>query len=62
MPEQIQQVLEKNIKVYFPDIKLSGDNGAMIGAQGYFEFLRGNTANCDLNAVATLPIDFCENN
>ena len=35
---------------------LSGDNGAMIGAQGYYEYLAGHTAGSDLNAYATMDI------
>ncbi len=46
------------IELFFPPLSLCGDNGAMIGAQAYFEFLQGNTAGCDLNAKATLSIDF----
>ncbi len=33
-----------------------GDNGAMIGAQGYYEYLAGHTAGMDLNAYATRDI------
>ena len=46
------------IELFFPPLSLCGDNGAMIAAQGYFEFLQGNTAKSDLNAKATLSIDF----
>ncbi len=46
------------IELFFPPLSLCGDNGAMIAAQGYFEFLQGNEAKSDLNACATLPIDF----
>ena len=46
------------IELFFPPLSLCGDNGAMIAAQGYFEFLQGNEAKSDLNAKATLPIDF----
>ena len=42
--------------VYLPPLKLCGDNAAMIGAQGYFEFLAGNTAGMELNAYATKSI------
>ena len=41
-----------------PDKKLCGDNGAMVGSQGYYEYLDKNIANLSLNAVATLPIDY----
>jgi len=43
-------------KLYLPPLKLCGDNGAMIGAQGYYEYLAGNTAGMDLNAFATRDI------
>ncbi len=46
------------IELFFPPLSLCGDNGAMIAAQGYFEFLQGNEAKSDLNARATLSIDF----
>ena len=42
--------------VYMPPLKLCGDNGAMIGAQAYYEFLAGNTADMHLNAYATKSI------
>ena len=45
-----------NASVYLPPLKLCGDNAAMIGAQGYFEFLAGNTAGMELNAYATKSI------
>ena len=43
-------------RLYLPPLKLCGDNGAMIGAQGYYEYLAGNTAGMELNAYATLDI------
>lgn len=43
--------------LYMPPLSLCGDNGAMVGAQAYYEFLAGHTADMDLNAVASLPID-----
>ena len=47
---------EKNWDLYLPDLTLCGDNGAMVGAQGYFEYLSGTTANMDLNGKATADI------
>jgi len=44
------------VQVYLPPLKLCGDNAAMIGAQGYYEYLAGNTAGMDLNAYATKSI------
>ena len=43
-------------RLYFPPLKLCGDNGAMIGAQGYYEYLAGTRAGSDLNAYATMDI------
>ncbi len=43
-------------QVYLPPLKLCGDNGAMIGAQAYFEYLAGNVADMGLNAYATKSI------
>lgn len=43
-------------KVYMPPLKLCGDNGAMIGAQAYYEYLAGSTADMSLNAYATKSI------
>ena len=44
------------LSLYIPPLKLCGDNGAMIGAQGYYEYLAGNTAGSDLNAYATMEL------
>lgn len=42
--------------VYMPPLSLCGDNGAMIGAQAYYEYLAGNMADMSLNAYATKSI------
>ena len=47
---------EAGYKLYLPPLRLCGDNGAMIGAQGYYEYLAGHTAGMDLNAYATRDI------
>ena len=51
---------ENSFKLYMPQLSLCGDNAAMVGSQGYYEYLSGNIAPLDLNAVATLPIDYRE--
>ena len=43
-------------RLYLPPLRLCGDNGAMIGAQGYYEYLAGHTAGMELNAYATREI------
>ncbi len=39
--------------LYVPELSLCGDNGAMIGAQGYYELQAGHRAGMDLNAYAS---------
>jgi len=43
-------------ELYVPPLKLCGDNGAMIGAQGYYEYLAGNVADSSLNAYASMEL------
>lgn len=47
---------EMGVEVYLPPLKLCGDNGAMIGAQAYYEYQAGNVADMSLNAYATKSI------
>ena len=47
---------ENGCKLYIPPLKLCGDNGAMIGAQGYYEYQAGVRAGSDLNAYATMDL------
>ena len=44
-------------ELFAPELKYCGDNGAMVGAQGYYEFIGGNTADMSLNAYATMSIE-----
>ncbi len=53
----LQQAAEQlGVELYMPPLSLCGDNSAMIGAQGYYEFLAGNVADMNLNAYATKSI------
>ncbi len=45
-------------KFYLPEKSLCTDNAAMVGSQGYYEYLSGNISDLSLNAIATLPIDY----
>lgn len=47
---------KKGWTLYLPDLSLCGDNAAMVGAQGYFEFLKGQRAGMALNGKATADI------
>ena len=53
---------KEGVRLYLPPLSLCGDNGAMIGAQGYYEYLAGARAGMELNAYATREIDdpICE--
>ena len=46
----------EGVRLYLPPMRWCGDNGAMIGAQGYYEYLAGHTAGMELNAYATREI------
>ena len=56
MLTQTAQTLQ--LPLYLPALSLCGDNAAMIGAQGYYEYLAGHLAGMDLNAQASCPIDY----
>lgn len=44
---------KRKVRLSVPPIHLCGDNGAMVAAAGYFEYLTGNLASTDLNASAS---------
>lgn len=46
----------KHIEFYTPELKYCGDNAAMVGAQGYYEYKNKNFAEFDLNAYSTMDI------
>ncbi len=47
---------EKGWTLYLPDLSLCGDNAAMVGAQGFFEYKKGQIATMALNGKATADI------
>lgn len=48
---------KRGFELYMPEKSLCGDNAAMVGAQGYYEYLSGNIADTELNAYATMSIE-----
>ncbi len=53
----IDEAAAKNgFDVYYPQLKLCTDNGAMIASAGYFEFIRGVRHGLDLNAAPSLSL------
>lgn len=56
--KEVEELCKKhNWKLYLPELSLCGDNASMVGAQGYYEYLAGNTAGLELNAYAGMEID-----
>ncbi len=53
-----QECKKRNISFMRPELKYCGDDAAMVGVQAYFEYMNSNTAGSELNATATLPIDY----
>lgn len=55
--KQFEKLAQSNeLEVYFPEIKLCTDNAAMIAAAGYYNFIKGDRAQLDLNAVPNLKL------
>lgn len=56
--KRLQEESEKNnFEVYFPEISLSGDNGAMIASEGYFQIISGcGLANIDLTPCPNINL------
>lgn len=48
---------ENNIKILFPSIELCTDNAAMIGSAAYYQFLKDDFSDLNLNAVPNLKLD-----
>ncbi|MCR5615131.1 MAG: tRNA (adenosine(37)-N6)-threonylcarbamoyltransferase complex transferase subunit TsaD [Saccharofermentans sp.] len=45
---------KRGVTLYYPDLKLCTDNGAMIASAGYFEYINGTRSDLDLNARPSL--------
>ncbi|MCO7137954.1 tRNA (adenosine(37)-N6)-threonylcarbamoyltransferase complex transferase subunit TsaD [[Clostridium] leptum] len=55
---EMQKLCEqKGLPLFLPPLNLCGDNAAMVGSQGYYEYLAGHLAGPDLNATANMSID-----
>ncbi len=53
---RLGEVCEKHgVRLCVPPLSLCGDNGAMVAAAGYFEYLAGHFSATDLNASAEDP-------
>lgn len=53
-----EECAARGLTLCHPALTYCGDNAAMVGVQAFYEFQDGNIGNSDLNAAATLPIDY----
>jgi len=54
----LQKACSNNgITLYLPQLKYCGDNAAMIGCQGYYEYLDGNVKDYNLNAISSISVE-----
>ena len=51
-----KECAKRRIKFYHPSPILCTDNAAMIGAAGYYEYIKGTRSGYDLNAVPNLKL------
>jgi len=58
--DRLKEEAEKQkIKVYFPELKLSGDNGAMIASEGYYQLINGlGLSNIDLSPAPNINLKY----
>ena len=52
----VSRTENKGIKLVIPEKRYCTDNGAMIAAEGYLQYQRGNFADLTLNAKAVVPL------
>lgn len=52
----IEEGKRLNLNLVIPEKKYCTDNAAMIGAEGYLQYLKGNFADLSLNAKAVVPL------
>lgn len=52
-----RETQKRGVRLCMPPLSLCGDNAAMIGAQGYYEYLSGNLTDQTLNAYATKSME-----
>ena len=52
--KKFNELENKGIKIYMPDLKLCTDNAAMIASAGYYNYINGKKDDLNLNAVPNL--------
>ena len=53
----IEATKKNGIKLVLPEKRYCTDNGAMIGAEGYLQYKKGDFADLSLNASAVVPLE-----
>jgi N6-L-threonylcarbamoyladenine synthase len=51
-----EEAAQQGLPVYFPSLRLSTDNAAMIAAAAYPKFVAGDFAPMEFSAEASLPL------
>ena len=54
--EKQENHIQKQVKIYMPDLKLCTDNAGMIASAGYYNYLQGKRNALDLNAIPNLKL------
>ncbi len=54
--QALTNAVKDDIKLVLPEKKYCTDNGAMIGAEGYLQYIKRNFADLDLNAKAVVAL------
>ncbi len=52
-----EEAAARGLRCFYPPLSLCGDNAAMVGAQGYYEYQAGFIADMTLNAAPTMSIE-----
>ena len=55
--EKLQAGIDKDQTLYLPPLSLCGDNGAMVGAQAFYEFQKGKIAPLSQNGLSAFSIE-----
>ena len=55
--ELTKMAIKHKVKLILPEKRYCTDNGAMIGAEGYLQYLKGNFADLSMNAKAVIPFN-----
>ncbi|MBQ7726464.1 MAG: tRNA (adenosine(37)-N6)-threonylcarbamoyltransferase complex transferase subunit TsaD, partial [Clostridia bacterium] len=52
-----EECQKRNRELFYPELCYCGDNAAMVGVQGFYEYAAGKRAQLSLNAFATRTVE-----